>query len=103
MLIKKRHREFEVGNKVFLKVTPQQTWLKFDNSRNLSPRFCSLFEIIKQIGLVAYELNLFSSWKILNVFYVSLLQKYVSDPNYVLVELPKVALEAILFANQRRY
>jgi len=65
---KKSHCRFEVGNKVILKVTHQRSRLKLDNSRNLSLQFCSPFEIIKQIGLVAYELNMFSSWKIQNVF-----------------------------------
>jgi hypothetical protein len=41
--------EFEVGDKVFLKVTPNRSRLKFGRSRKLSLRFCGPFEILKWI------------------------------------------------------
>ena len=95
---KRIFREFEVGDKMFLKVGPNQSGLKLGKSRKLSPRFCDSFEILKRIGKVAYELKLPENWRIHNVFYVGLLRKYVSDPNHFLPDLPKVAPEWELLA-----
>ena len=47
-------------------------------------RFCSPFEILDRIGPVAYMLALPSSMNVHNVFHVSLLKKYVHDPNHVI-------------------
>lgn len=43
-----------------------------------------------------------NDWKIHNVLHVSLLQTYVLDPNDVLLELPKVALEGELFGGPEK-
>ena len=85
--------KFEVGDKVFLKVVLKQSRLKLGKSRKSSPRFCGSFEIVKRIGLVAYKLKLPDDWQIQYVFYVSLLRKYVYDPNHSFLELPKAAFE----------
>ena len=42
------------------------------------------FEVIKRIGSVAYRLSFPTSTKAHNVFHVSLLKKYVHDPNHVI-------------------
>ena len=81
-------REFEVGQKVFLNVTPKFSGFKLGRSRELSPRFCGTFQILKRVGQVAYALDLSKDRKIHNVFHVSLLRRYVSHPNHVLPELP---------------
>jgi len=54
---KRSHHEFEVGGKVFLKVTPKRSRLKLGKSKKLSLQFCGPFEIIKRIGPMAYKLN----------------------------------------------
>ena len=87
---KRIFREFEVGDKMFLKVGPNRSRLKLRKSRKLSPRFCGPFEILKWIGKVAYELKLPEDWKIHDVFHVELLKNNVSNPNHILRELPKV-------------
>ena len=51
-------REFEVGQKVFLKVMPKHSRLKLGRSRLLSPRFCCPFQILKKIGQVVYVLDM---------------------------------------------
>ena len=43
------------------------------------------------IGPVAYALRLRDDWKIHNIFHVSLLRKYVCDPNHILLDFSKVA------------
>ena len=79
---KKNLREFEVGQKVFWKVTPKRSGLKLGTSKKLSPRFCGPFQILKRIGQVMYALVLSKDWKIHNVFYISLLRRYVSNHIY---------------------
>ena len=74
-----------------MKVIPNRSGLTLDKSRKLSPRFCGPFEILKRIEKVAYELKLPEDWKIHNVFHVCLLRKYMSIPNYILVDRPKAA------------
>lgn len=99
---KRIFREFEVGDKVFLKVAPKRSGLKLGKSRKLSPRFCGPFEIIERIGQVAYKLRLPEDWQIHDVFHVSLLRKYVSDPSHVLPDLPKTAPEGELLAQPEK-
>ncbi|KAK8600775.1 hypothetical protein V6N12_050624 [Hibiscus sabdariffa] len=51
----------------------------------LSPRYIGPFEVIERIGLVAYQLALPPEFhKIHNVFHVSMLRRYRSDPSHVL-------------------
>ena len=69
---RKSVREFEVGQKVFLKVTPKRSRVKLGRLRKLSSRFCGPFQILKSIGRVAYVLDLPKDWKIHNVFHISL-------------------------------
>ena len=50
----------------------------------MSPRYCGPFEVLERIGLVAYRLAFPASTRAHNVFHVSLLKKYVHDPNHVI-------------------
>jgi hypothetical protein len=76
-------REFKVGEHVLFKVNPKKISLNLDNCTKLEARYCGPFEILDIIGLVAYMLALPISMKVHNVFHVSLLKKYVHDPNHV--------------------
>jgi hypothetical protein len=77
-------REFKVGEHVLLKVKPKKSSLKMDSCTKLAARFCGPFEILDILGSVAYMLALPSSMNVHNVFHVSLLKKYVHDPNHVI-------------------
>ena len=81
-----RHRplEFEVGDHVFLKVMPKRGVVRFGKCGKLSPRFIGPFVILKRVGTVAYRLALPPSTSgIHEVFHVSMLWKYTSDPAHV--------------------
>jgi hypothetical protein len=80
----KTHREFKVGDHVFLKVKVNRSSLKLGSCAKLVARFCGPFEILERIGLVACMLTLPASMTIHNVFHVSLLKKYILDVNYVI-------------------
>jgi hypothetical protein len=80
----KTHREFKVGNHVFLKVKANRSSLKLGNCSKLVARYCGPFEILERIGHVAYMLALPTSMTIHNVFHVSFLKKYILDGNHVI-------------------
>ncbi|KAA3473427.1 pol protein [Gossypium australe] len=83
--LKRKDIEFKVGDKVFLKVSPWKKILRFGRKGKLSPRFIEPYEIIKCVRPVAYRL-LFPSdlEKIHNVFHVSMLRRFRSDPSHVI-------------------
>ena len=70
---------------MFLKVAPWKGVIQFQKRGKLNPRYIGPFRIIERIGPVAYRLELPSKLsRIHNVFHVSMLKKYVSDPFHVL-------------------
>ena len=82
-----KHREvnFSVGDKVFLKVSPWKGILRFGKKGKLNPRYIGPYEVVERVGSVAYRLALPPELsKIHNVFHVSNLRKYVSDPSHVI-------------------
>jgi transposase InsO family protein len=78
------HREFKVGDHVFLKVNTNRSSLKLGSCAKLAARFCGPFEILERIGPVAYMLALPASMTVHNVFHVSLLKRYIPDANHVI-------------------
>jgi hypothetical protein len=81
---KKTHREFKVGDHVFMKVKSNRSSLKLGSCSKLAAKFCGPFEILERIGPVAYMLALPASMTVHNVFHVSLLKKYIPDANHVI-------------------
>nr|KYP35374.1 hypothetical protein KK1_043592 [Cajanus cajan] len=55
-------------------------------SKKLTPRFIGPYQILRKIGFVAYQISLppFLS-NLHNVFHVSQLKKYISDPSHVIM------------------
>ena len=48
--------QFEIGDKVFLWVSPMKGVYHFGTHGKLKPRYIGPFEIVEQVGPVAYEL-----------------------------------------------
>ncbi|KAA3479903.1 DNA/RNA polymerases superfamily protein [Gossypium australe] len=83
--LKQKDIEFEIGDKVILKVSPWKKVLRFRRKGKLSPRFIGPYEIIERVEPVAYRLKLPSELeKIHNVFHDSMLRRYRSDPLHVI-------------------
>ena len=83
--LKRKDIEYEVGDKVFLKVSPWRKVLRFGKKGKLSLRFIGPYEILERVGLVAYRLALPPELaKLHNVFHVSIMRRYKSDESHVL-------------------
>jgi hypothetical protein len=72
---------YEVGDRLFLWVKPHKISIKFGKGDKIPPRFMGPFEIVEKKGLMAYRLVLpNSSRHMYDVFHVSILRHYISDP-----------------------
>ncbi|XP_076922709.1 uncharacterized protein LOC143584570 [Bidens hawaiensis] len=81
----RRTLEFNVGDHVFLKVSPWRGIRRFGTKGKLSPRFIDPFEILERIGEVSYRLALPPQLShVHNVFHVSLLRGYNYHPLHVI-------------------
>ncbi|KAA0035748.1 pol protein [Cucumis melo var. makuwa] len=99
--VRRKDLEFDVGDKVFLKVAPMKGVLRFERRGKLSPRFVGPFEILERIGPVAYRLALPPSLSAVHdVFHVSMLRKYVSDPSHVVDYEPLEIDENLSYTEQ---
>ncbi|XP_055826339.1 uncharacterized protein LOC129894704 [Solanum dulcamara] len=79
-----RPLEFQIGDWVFLKVSPMKGVMRFGKKGKLSPRYIGPYQITRRIGEVAYELDLPSDLEAVHpVFHVSMLRKCVGDPSRI--------------------
>ena len=84
-----RDLEFQVGDKVFMRISPWKEVLRFGKKGKLSPRYMGPYEIVERIGKVAYRLRLPPELtRIHDVFHVSMLRNYIADPSHVLRDQP---------------
>ena len=75
--MRRKDNRYEIGEKVFLKVSPWKKVMRFGKNGKLSPRFIRSYEVIEKVGPVAYILALPPELKkIHNVFHVSMLRRY---------------------------
>lgn len=83
-----KHRknfEFTVGDHIFLKVSPMRDVKQFGAQGKLSPRYIRPYEILEQVGAVAYRLALPPKFeRVCNVFHVSNIRKYVHHSLHIL-------------------
>ncbi|GKB86344.1 hypothetical protein Tco_0958616 [Tanacetum coccineum] len=72
--------EFEVGDRVMLKVSPWKGVVRFGKKGKLAPRYVGPFEILERIGPVAYRLRLPEELSgVHDTFHVSTLKKCLAD------------------------
>ena len=98
---RRRPLEFEVGDHVFLRVSPRRGLTRFGRGGKLSPRYIGPFDVIERIGAVAYRLALPPQLSgVHDVFHVSMLRRYEPDPSHVL-EWSDLDLEADVSYEER--
>ena len=86
---RRRDLQFEIGDRVFLKISPWKGLLRFRKRAKLSPRYIGPYELVSKVGPVAYRLKLPPELsRIHDTFHVSKLRKYIPDPSHVLREQP---------------
>jgi hypothetical protein len=87
---RRRPLQFEVGDHVYLKVSPMKGMKRFGVKGKLSPRYIGPFPILEKCGKVAYKLVLPPSLAgVHDIFHVSQLKKYLKATMDVV--LPEVA------------
>ena len=99
---RRRQLEFEIGDKVFLRISPTKGVMRFVKKGKLSPRYIGPFEILDRIGPVAYRVALPPALSsVHNVFHVSMLRKYVPDPTHVIDYEPLQFQEDLTYTEDR--
>ena len=95
---RRRDLQFKIGDRVFLKISPWKSVLRFGKRGKLSLRYIGPYEIVSKVGPVAYKLKLPPELsRIHDTFHVSMLRKYIPDPSHVLREQPMQLKENLTY------
>ena len=99
--LRRRDQEFGEGDEVLLRVSPTKGVVRFGTKGKLSPRFIGPFVIKERVGKLAYRLEIPESMRgVHDVFHVSMLRKYLRDPDHHITVEP-VTIEQDLSLESR--
>nr|GFC30560.1 putative reverse transcriptase domain-containing protein [Tanacetum cinerariifolium] len=91
--IRRKPLEFQVGDRVMLKVAPRKGVIPFGKRGKLNPRYIGPFKILERIGPVAYKIELPEKLSnVHNTFHVSNLKKCLSD-KYLVIPIKELQLD----------
>ncbi|GJY97266.1 putative reverse transcriptase domain-containing protein [Tanacetum coccineum] len=78
--LKRKPMEFQVGDRVMLKVSPWKGVVRFGKRGKLNPRYVGPFKVLEKVGAIAYKLELPQELsRVHNTFHVSNLKKCYAD------------------------
>ncbi|GJR59396.1 putative reverse transcriptase domain-containing protein [Tanacetum coccineum] len=78
--LKRKPMEFQVGDRVMLKVSPWKGVVHFGKRGKLKPRYVGPFKVLEKVGSIAYKLEFPQELsRVHNTFHVSNLKKCYSD------------------------
>ncbi|GJS52516.1 hypothetical protein Tco_0625878 [Tanacetum coccineum] len=78
--VRRKPLEFQVGDRVMLKVSPWKGVVRFRKRGKLNPRYIGPFKVLAKVGTVAYRLELPQQLsRVHSTFHVSNLKKCLSD------------------------
>ncbi|GJR19242.1 hypothetical protein Tco_0967769 [Tanacetum coccineum] len=84
--VRRKPLEFQVGDRVMLKVSPRKGILRFGKQGKLNPWYIGPFKILKRVGPVSYKLELSEELSnVYSTFYVSNLKKFLSDESLIIL------------------
>jgi hypothetical protein len=90
---RRRPLKFEVGDYVYLKVSPMKSVHHFGVRGKLAPRYVGPYKILAQRGLMAYRIQLPDILSVVhNVFHVSQIKKCLRVPTQA-VEIEGLSLQ----------
>ncbi|GJY43855.1 putative reverse transcriptase domain-containing protein [Tanacetum coccineum] len=82
--VRRKPLEFQVGDRVMLKVSPRKGVIRFGKRGKLNPRYIGPFKILKRVGPVAYKQELPEELSnVHSTFHVSNLKKCLSDESLI--------------------
>ncbi|GJZ00005.1 putative reverse transcriptase domain-containing protein [Tanacetum coccineum] len=86
--LKRKPMEFQVGDRVMLKVLPWKGVVRLGKLGKLNPKYVGPFKVLKKVGAISYKLELPQELsRVHNMFHVSNLKKcYADEPLAVLLD-----------------
>ncbi|GJX77275.1 hypothetical protein Tco_0324086 [Tanacetum coccineum] len=84
--VRRKSLEFQVGDRVMLKVSPRKGVIRFGKRGKLNPWYIGPFKILKRVGRVTYTLELPEELRnVHSTFHVSNLKKCLSDESLIIL------------------
>ncbi|GJY63592.1 hypothetical protein Tco_0465052 [Tanacetum coccineum] len=83
--VRRKPLEFQVGDKVMLKVSPWKGVTRFDKWGKLNSRYIGPFKVLEKVGTIAYSLKYTQQLRIVySTFHMSNLKKCLSDESLII-------------------